>query len=492
MQIKPSAHEQQCVAHGRGSQPEALHQTLHVRRRDLRHESQSERRDEQLGDRQDEVESHHHPRRNQNRLHFVGLHACEGGLAGQRQREEHQEEVGRGGDTHTDGDLHRRRDLDVAFAQPAEEPHDQRREGHHEERVDALEDFGALDDREAQVYVDDVQIHVVTGEVGQRIAVLMERNPEEDHHAEHGEKRIDALADLLRRHRDLGGGSLPALGRSLLRGIGEAFLVRHVDHQRNEHHHDSGDEGVVETAVENVEVAVAEGMQVTDGRTVEVSRIGIRGEVGKPLAGHVLTFGKVFVAEFGQLGVVVEIIDLEPPVAHADGHEWREEAADVDEHVEDLESRLALGAELLVVVHLPHQRLEIALEKAVAEGDDQQSEAGQRQIERQAGNRRGRGNGDQQVTQRHHHQPPHDGALVVLGLVGDDTADKRQQVDRSVESRIDVTRRGLVETELGGDEQGQDRHHDVETESLAHIGQSRGDQSLGLSFHKLIFGVSNK
>ena len=320
----------------------------------------------------------------------------------------------------------------------------------------------------------------------------MERNPEEDHHAEHGEKRIDALADLLRRHRDLGGGSLPALGRSLLRGIGEAFLVRHVDHQRNEHHHDSGDEGVVETAVENVEVAVAEGMQVTDGRTVEVSRIGIRGEVGKPLAGHVLTFGKVFVAEFGQLGVVVEIIDLEPPVAHADGHEWREEAADVDEHVEDLESRLALGAELLVVVHLPHQRLEIALEKAVAEGDDQQSEAGQRQIERQAGNRRGRGNGDQQVTQRHHHQPPHDGALVVLGLVGDDTADKRQQVDRSVESRIDVTRRGLVETELGGDEQGQDRHHDVETESLAHIGQSRGDQSLGLSFHKLIFGVSNK
>lgn len=118
------------------------------------------------------------------------------------------------------------------------------------------------------------------------------------------------------------------------------------------------------------------------GVAVEVGRIGVRREVGKPLAGHVLALGKVFVAQLGQLGVIVEIVDLKPPVAHADGDERREEAPDVDEHIENLETRLTLGAELLVVVHLPHERLEIALEKAVAEGYHQQADARQRQVER--------------------------------------------------------------------------------------------------------------
>lgn len=65
-------------------------------------------------------------------------------------------------------------------------------------------------------------------------------------------------------------------------------------------------------------------------------------------------------------------------------------------------------------------------------------------------------------------------------------ADELQQVNRSVESRIDIPRGRFVQAELGGDEQGQDSHHDVETETLAHIGKGRRDQSFGLSFHKLI------
>ena len=488
MHVEPSADEQQRIAHGCSSQPKALHKALHVRGRHLRYECQPEGRDEELGDGKNEIEAHHDPRGHQDRLHLVGLHACEGGLVGQCEREEHQEEVGRGGDTHTDGDLHRGRNLDVAFAQPTEEPHDQRREGHDEEGVDALENLGALDGREAQVDVDDVEVDVVTCEIGQRIAVLVERNPEEDHDAEHGEQCVDALADLLRRHGDLLGRSLGTAGRSFLRRVGEALLVGQVDDQRHEHHHDGRDERIVETAVEDIEVAVAEIVQAGSrhGRAVEVGRIGVRREVGKPLAGHMLALGKVFVAQLGQLGVIVEIVDLEPPVAHADGDERREEAPDVNEHVENLETRLTLGAELLVVVHLPHERLEIALEKAVAEGYHQQAHARQRQVERQAGHGRRRGDGDNQVAQRHHHEPPHDGSLVVAGFVGNDTADERQQVNRSVESRIDIPRGRFVQAELGRDEQGQDSHHDVETETLAHIGKGRRDQSFGLSFHKLI------
>ncbi|WP_217423032.1 hypothetical protein, partial [Campylobacter coli] len=43
-----------------------------------------------------------------------------------------------------------------------------------------------------------------------------------------------------------------------LRRVGEALLVGQVDDQRHEHHHDGRDERIVETAVEDIEVAVAE------------------------------------------------------------------------------------------------------------------------------------------------------------------------------------------------------------------------------------------
>ena len=317
----------------------------------------------------------------------------------------------------------------------------------------------------------------------------MERNPEENHHAEDREQGVNALANLLGGHLDLLGRDFGA-GGGFLRRIGEALAVGHVDHQRNEHHHDRRDEGIVETAVENVEVGVAEGVEVAHGRAVEVDRRSIGGEVRKPLADHVLALLQVFVAQRRELGVVVEVVDLQPPVTHADGDERGEETADIDEHVENLETRLAFGAEFAVVVHLAHERLQVALEQAVAEGDHQQSQTGQRQVEPQVRHGCRRRDGDEEITDAHHDQTPHDRRLVVLGFVGDDAADQRQQVDRSVEARVDVTSRRLVEPELGRDEQGQDRHHDIETEAFAHVGEGRRDQSFGLSFHKIFLGIS--
>ena len=318
----------------------------------------------------------------------------------------------------------------------------------------------------------------------------MERHPEEDHHAEDGEQGVDALADLLSGHLDLLGRSLDAGGSGLFRRIGEPLAVGHVDRQRDEHHHDRRDERIVETAVEDIEVGVAESPEVAHRRSVEVRRRSVGVEVGEALADHLLAFGKVFVAQSREFGVVVEIVDLQPPVAHADGDERSEETADIDEHVEDLEARFAFGAEFAVIVHLAHQRLQVTLEQTVAEGDHQQSQAGQRQVEPQTRHGRRRRDGDEQIADAHHDQAPHDRRLVVLGLVGDDAADQRQQVDRSVEARIDIPCGGLVQTELGRDEQGKDSHHDIETEAFAHVGEGRRDQSFGLSFHKFFLDVS--
>ena len=177
---------------------------------------------------------------------------------------------------------------------------------------------------------------------------------------------------------------------------------------------------------------------------------------------------------------------LQPPVAHADRNERSEETADVDEHVEYLEARFALVAELLVVVHLTHERLQVALEQTVTECDYQQAQTRQHQIESLVGHGCRRGNCDNQVTDRHDDQAPHDSALVVLGLIGDDTADQRKQIDRGIEARVDVTRRLLVEPELGRDEERQNSHHDVEAEAFAHVGQSGGDQTFWLFKHSFL------
>ena len=38
--------------------------------------------------------------------------------------------------------------------------------------------------------------------------------------------------------------------------------------------------------------------------------------------------------KFGQSGIIVEVVDLQPPVAHTDSNPRSEETADVNEHVE--------------------------------------------------------------------------------------------------------------------------------------------------------------
>ena len=73
-------------------------------------------------------------------------------------------------------------------------------------------------------------------------------------------------------------------------------------------------------------------------------------------------------------------------------------------------------------------------------------------------------------------------AVSYTHLVGDQAAHERENVDRKVKYRIDNAGVGFVEPEFGHQEQGQNRHHRVETEPFPHVGQRSRQQSLRMVF----------
>ena len=103
------------------------------------------------------------------------------------------------------------------------------------------------------------------------------------------------------------------------------------------------------------------------------------------------------------------------PVAHAHGGERCEHRADVDEHVENLETRVAQFGILFVVVKLSHERLEVTFEQAVAEGDHHQGAD-------HHGLRSNAGNHQRGIPHRHHQDTRDDRPLIVAQPVGDQAA----------------------------------------------------------------------
>ncbi len=80
-----------------------------------------------------------------------------------------------------------------------------------------------------------------------------------------------------------------------------------------------------------------------------------------------------------ETGIIGHAVGIEPPAAQHGGHEWGHDASDVDEHIEYLEAGVTLGAVFGVVIQLSDYGLEIAFEEAVAERDEEESHAGERQ-----------------------------------------------------------------------------------------------------------------
>ena len=304
----------------------------------------------------------------------------------------------------------------------------------------------------------------------------MEREPEENHDGEDGEQRVETLLDFAGILLDFGlrGGRTVLLGNL---GVGQLLLVDHEDHQREEQRHDGHAEGVVEARVEGVEVALGEGTHV--GRGAVEAHLG--GQFAEAAVNHLGSHraAQILVAEGRKVRVVEVALRAQPPVADAHGRKGGDHGADVDEHVENLEARIAQLGVLLVVVELAHQCLEVALEEAVAEGDNHQG----------ADDHRFRGDGGYHqhgVTQRHDHDAGDNRPLVVAQAVGDESAHQSEDVNRGVEERIDFSGLLTVDAEFRHEEERQDGHHRVEAEAFAGVGQRGGNQAFGLIFEHCI------
>ena len=166
-------------------------------------------------------------------------------------------------------------------------------------------------------------------------------------------------------------------------------------------------------------------------------------------------------AEGGQLGIVEQAVLSEPPLAQIGGDEGRHQTADIDKHIEYLETAVAAalhggqrlgpvfgGLSLHIVVHLSHDGLQVALEETIAEGDEEEGQAGEGQQPRGVLCGGHDGDGEEHIAQGHDDKAGADGALVVLRAVGDDTAHEAQHIDAGVEHRVDDTAGGIAQTEL--------------------------------------------
>ncbi len=234
--------------------------------------------------------------------------------------------------------------------------------------------------------------------------------------------------------------------------------------------------------------AGVEGFEVVAGEVLEGGEVdlGLRHLVGvfEEDAGVDIPAGQQRVAEAGEVGVIGVALHLDEGVAHPYGYEGGDAAADVDEHVEDLEARVALVAVFGVVIELSDDGLQVSFEESVSESDYQERAQGD-----PLGGDEG-GNCQEGVAQAHDHKAGDDGALVVLGLVGDHTADEGEDVDGAVECGVERAGLASVEVELRHEEQRQDGHHDVEAEAFAHVAQGRRNQSFGLVLkHSSCFGI---
>ena len=215
------------VANSGGTQPQTLADTLQMLRSNLRHERETQGRDKQLSHRQEEVGQYQYRR---TRLHsHLGCLGqgfeifARGVVVGNCDADE--EDVCAGGDEHTDGYLARGGNFFAFACQGGEYPHDDGGKNDDKERVDALQNLRR----------DGAGVDKVAGKDGERLGVLVEREPEEDCYAEHGIESIHALLDLLGVGLTLFGGVVFGLGTGFFNGVGQTVFNTEEDEERDEH-----------------------------------------------------------------------------------------------------------------------------------------------------------------------------------------------------------------------------------------------------------------
>ncbi|OPZ81938.1 MAG: hypothetical protein BWY77_00413 [bacterium ADurb.Bin431] len=214
--------------------------------------------------------------------------------------------------------------------------------------------------------------------------------------------------------------------------------------------------------------------KVAQGREGDAGILGL-GD-GEIVAG-VLEFAiEELVGEGRDMGVIEEGFFSQDPVADHLGGGGGQHGADIDAHVKDAEGAVALGGVLGRFIHLAHQSLEVALEEPGAEGNNRQG--GDDQTETLV---HGRWDCQHHIADEHHYQAYTDGLAETQHPVGDDAAQKGEEVDEEHKDAVDLAGRGGVHAIFGLQKEDEDGHHGVKTETLTHVGKKGNQQTLGVS-----------
>ena len=162
------------------------------------------------------------------------------------------------------------------------------------------------------------------------------------------------------------------------------------------------------------------------------------------------------------------------PLAEIAADERRDEATQVDPHVEDREAGVA--ASIVGRVELPDDRADVRLQQPGAEHD--QHETGvekRRHVEREA-----------EVAERDQNAAVKHGVALAEQPVGDPPARNRREVDGRRVQTVDGRRAARLESEPAvGDarrhEQNEERAHPVVAEALPHFGEEQRAQTAGVA-----------
>ena len=314
---------------------------------------------------------------------------------------------------------------------------------------------------------------VVTGEPGQRGAVLVEGHPEENDHGEDHDKGDDpALLLLLGEFLDRSGRRRSGLfGVDI--GMLEPLAAAQVDGDGNDQGYAGHGEAHVVGAGQVVDIVLGESGEVPVRNPGHLAHQRL--QLGCILRGDRPI--EVLVRQGRDISFVDQAGLAEEMVGDGRGGGRSEHGADVDGHVEEGEGGVTLGRVFRVVIQVAYEHLQIALEQAGTHRDQEQGQDHESQSDG-VGRRR---DGQAHIA-REHDADAGDDAFSETDLVGEHAAENRHEVHRCQEDGIILVGDRLRETELGLEEKHEDRQHRVVAEALAGVGERKGEQTFGLSF----------
>ena len=141
-------------------------------------------------------------------------------------------------------------------------------------------------------------------------------------------------------------------------------------------------------SVEHLQITAASSSQIADVQSARIYLVHQVSEVGEVLCIHSVRVVDILMAKGWQRSIVHHALDSKPPLTKQRGYEWSDQASDVYEYVENLESGIPFALSdskllwtflrslcLQVVIHLPDDCLQITLEQAISESNECQSQA---------------------------------------------------------------------------------------------------------------------